>query len=129
MELRSPTATREVRRRSTWAVARSRSAAIQTKSSQHMYSGFRTSVGHRFCLQVRAGCSLILERRPGRTCKRAQDFCMEEARDFEIHRRLFVRAEYRGIFYNAPTFNLNTLNGLDRFTHRAEPAIGFGYRF
>ena len=49
--------------------------------------------------------------------------------DFNIHRRLFVRAEYRGIFYNSPAFNLNSLNGLDRFTHRAEPAIGFGYKF
>ena len=49
--------------------------------------------------------------------------------DFNIHRRVFVRAEYRGIFYNSPTFNLNALNGLDRFTHRAEPAIGFGYKF
>jgi opacity protein-like surface antigen len=49
--------------------------------------------------------------------------------DFMIHRRLFVRAEYRGIFYNSPTFNLNVLNSLDRFTHRAEPAIGFGYKF
>jgi opacity protein-like surface antigen len=49
--------------------------------------------------------------------------------DFTVHRRLFVRAEYRGILYNSPTFNLNGLNGLDRFTHRAEPAIGFGYKF
>ena len=49
--------------------------------------------------------------------------------DFTVYRRFFVRAEYRGIFYNSPTFNLNTLHGLDRFTHRAEPAIGFGYKF
>jgi outer membrane immunogenic protein len=49
--------------------------------------------------------------------------------DFTVHRRLFVRAEYRGIFYNSPTFNLTGLNGLDRFTHLAEPAIGFGYGF
>jgi opacity protein-like surface antigen len=49
--------------------------------------------------------------------------------DFQIHGRLFVRTEYRGIFYDSPTFNLNALNGLDRYTHRAEPAIGFGYKF
>ena len=49
--------------------------------------------------------------------------------DFDIHRRVFVRAEYRGIFYKSPTFDLNALNGLDRFTHQAEPAIGFGYKF
>jgi opacity protein-like surface antigen len=49
--------------------------------------------------------------------------------DFDIRRRLFVRAEYRGIFYSSPTFDLNSLTGLDRFTHRAEPAVGLGYRF
>jgi outer membrane immunogenic protein len=49
--------------------------------------------------------------------------------DFNVHRRLFLRAEYRGIFYNSPTFSLNGLNGLDRFTHRAEPAIGLAYKF
>ena len=49
--------------------------------------------------------------------------------DFDLHRRLFVRTEYRGIFYSSPTFNLNSLSGLDRFTHRAEPAVGLGYRF
>jgi opacity protein-like surface antigen len=49
--------------------------------------------------------------------------------DFNIHGRFFLRAEYRGIFYDSPTFNLNVLSGLDRFTHQAEPAVGFGYRF
>ena len=49
--------------------------------------------------------------------------------DFNIHGRLFARVEYRGIFYDSPTFNFNVLSGLDRYTHRAEPAIGFGYRF
>jgi outer membrane immunogenic protein len=49
--------------------------------------------------------------------------------DFDIHKRFFARAEYRGIFYNTPTFNLNALNGVDRFTHLAEPAMGFGYKF
>jgi opacity protein-like surface antigen len=49
--------------------------------------------------------------------------------DFQIGRRLFVRAEYRGTFYDSPTFAISALNGLDRFTHRAEPAIGFGYKF
>ena len=49
--------------------------------------------------------------------------------DFQIHGRLFVRAEYRGIIYDSPTFNLNAFNGLDRYTHRAEPALGFAYKF
>ena len=49
--------------------------------------------------------------------------------DFNLKKRIFMRAEYRGVFYSSPTFNLDGLNGLDRFTHRAEPSIGFGYKF
>jgi opacity protein-like surface antigen len=49
--------------------------------------------------------------------------------DFNLKKRVFMRTEYRGVFYNSPTFNLDGLNGLDRFTHRAEPSIGFGYKF
>jgi outer membrane immunogenic protein len=49
--------------------------------------------------------------------------------DFNISRHVFMRAEYRGFVYNSPTFNLASLDGTDRITHRAEPSIGFGYRF
>jgi len=49
--------------------------------------------------------------------------------DFNISSHVFVRAEYRGFVYNSPTFNLSSLDGTDRITHRAEPSIGFGYRF
>ena len=49
--------------------------------------------------------------------------------DFKLSKHVFVRAEYRGLVYNSPTFDLPDLNGLDRVTHRAEPSIGFGYSF
>ena len=49
--------------------------------------------------------------------------------DFNIAHHIFMRAEYRGFVYNSPTYDLPTLAGLDRVTHRAEPSIGFGYRF
>lgn len=49
--------------------------------------------------------------------------------DFNLNQHVFVRAEYRGLVYNSPTYDLAPLNGLDRTTHRAEPSIGFGYRF
>ena len=49
--------------------------------------------------------------------------------DFNLARHLFMRAEYRGFVYNSPTYNLASLDGTDRITHRAEPSIGFGYRF
>lgn len=49
--------------------------------------------------------------------------------DFKLSQRVFVRAEYRGLVYDSPTFDLSGLNGLDRTAHRAEPSIGFGYSF
>jgi len=49
--------------------------------------------------------------------------------DFNLTKRIFVRAEYRGLVYNSPTFDLASTNGADRITHRAEPSIGVGYRF
>ena len=49
--------------------------------------------------------------------------------DFNVTKRVFVRAEYRGLVYNSPTFDLTSALGADRVTHRAEPSIGFGYRF
>ena len=49
--------------------------------------------------------------------------------DFKISQHVFMRAEYRGFVYNSPTYNLTALDGTDRITHRAEPSIGFGYRF
>ena len=49
--------------------------------------------------------------------------------DINLTDHLFVRGEYRGFVYSSPTYNLSALNGLDRVTHRAEPSIGFGWRF
>ena len=49
--------------------------------------------------------------------------------DFRLSSHIFLRAEYRGFVYNSPTFGLPALAGTDRITHRAEPSIGFGYRF
>src|SRR6267154_4463085 len=49
--------------------------------------------------------------------------------DFNLTHHVFMRAEYRGFVYNSPTYDLTGLDGTDRITHRAEPSIGFGYRF
>jgi outer membrane immunogenic protein len=49
--------------------------------------------------------------------------------DFRLTHHIFMRAEYRGFVYNSPTYDLAVFNGLDRITHRAEPSVGFGYRF
>jgi len=49
--------------------------------------------------------------------------------DFDLTHHVFVRAEYRGFVYNSPTYDLAGLSGVDRTTHRAEPSVGFGYRW
>jgi opacity protein-like surface antigen len=49
--------------------------------------------------------------------------------DYNFTHRLFLRAEYRGLVYNSPTYNIAGLADTDRTTHRAEPSIGLGFRF
>jgi outer membrane immunogenic protein len=49
--------------------------------------------------------------------------------DLNLSKHVFMRAEYRGFVYNSPTYDIPGLNGSDRVTHRAEPSLGFGYRF
>lgn len=49
--------------------------------------------------------------------------------DMGITKQLFVRAEYRGLIYNSPTYGIASLARMDRVTQRFEPSIGFGWRF
>jgi outer membrane immunogenic protein len=49
--------------------------------------------------------------------------------DVTFSQHIFMRVEYRGFVYDSPTFDLAGLAGTDRVTHRAEPSLGFGYRF
>ena len=49
--------------------------------------------------------------------------------DFKLSQHIFMRAEYRGFVYDSPIYDLTGLAGADRITHRAEPSVGFGYRF
>lgn len=49
--------------------------------------------------------------------------------DFKLSEHVFVRAEYRGFVYDSPTYDLAGLAGTDRTTHRAEPSVGFGYKW
>lgn len=48
--------------------------------------------------------------------------------NFDITRNFGVRAEYRGLVYKVPDFELDRLN-LDKFTHLAQPSVGFFVRF
>jgi outer membrane immunogenic protein len=49
--------------------------------------------------------------------------------DADITSHLFVRAQYRGLIYNSPTYDLPVLARMDRVTQRFEPTVGFGWRF
>ena len=49
--------------------------------------------------------------------------------DFNMTKRIFVRAQYRGLVFNSPTFDISANLGADRVTHQAEPSIGLGLKF
>jgi opacity protein-like surface antigen len=66
---------------------------------------------------------------PGATTQTRAAFVYGAGADFSLAKRVFLRAEYRGLVYESPTFGLSDTLGPDRVTHRAEPSVGFGYRF
>src|SRR5439155_17689742 len=66
---------------------------------------------------------------PGANTQARAAFVYGAGADFNISHRLFMRAQYRGLVYNSPTFDVAPINNLDRVTHRAEPSVGFGFRF
>jgi opacity protein-like surface antigen len=55
--------------------------------------------------------------------------------DYKLYKRLALRLQYRGLYYNNPNFKVNTLNGsVISFVagyrgHMAEPSIGLVFRF
>ena len=48
--------------------------------------------------------------------------------NFRVTNHFGIRAEYRGLAYKVPDFGVSTLN-LDKFTHLAQPSVGFVFRF
>jgi len=48
--------------------------------------------------------------------------------DFPIVKHVSLRAEYRGLVYNAPDFGFSDLN-TDKVTHTAQPSAGIVFRF
>jgi opacity protein-like surface antigen len=48
--------------------------------------------------------------------------------DFPLGSHVALRAEYRGLVYNAPDFELDSLNA-DTVTHTAQPSVGIVFRF
>ena len=48
--------------------------------------------------------------------------------NFDITNNFGIRAEYRGLVYKVPDFGLTPFD-LDKFTHLAQPSVGFFFRF
>ncbi len=48
--------------------------------------------------------------------------------DYDLTHHLALRAEYRGLVYKTPDFNVSTLNA-DKVTHTAQPSAGIVIRF
>jgi opacity protein-like surface antigen len=48
--------------------------------------------------------------------------------DFPLVKHVSLRAEYRGLVYNAPDFGFSNLN-TDKVTHAAQPSAGIVFRF
>jgi len=112
----------------------SSSGALGVKNYSHEVSAayvFRIPL-RRFTPFVTAGAgALVFDPKDfqGADSQTRAAFVYGGGADFNISSHVFVRAEYRGFVYNSPTYNLTSLDGTDRLTHRAEPSIGFGYRF
>jgi len=107
---------------------------VGVKSDQHEVSAayvYRHPL-RKFTPFVEAGVAgLVFDPRdtPGASTQTRVAFVYGGGADFSITHRVFLRAEYRGFVYNSPTFDYAQTSGTDRVTHRAEPSIGFGYRF
>ena len=92
---------------------------------------FRKPLKHWTPFVLAGAGGLILDPKdmPGIGSQSRAAFVYGGGADFTLSRRIYVRAEYRGLVYNSPTYDLPALAGTDRTTHRAEPSVGFGYRF
>jgi len=107
---------------------------LGVKSNQHEVTAayvYRHALRH-FTPFVEAGVGGLVfapTDAPGTSTQTRAAFVYGGGADFNVTKRIFVRAEYRGLVYNSPTFDLAPALGADRVTHRAEPSIGFGYRF
>jgi opacity protein-like surface antigen len=49
--------------------------------------------------------------------------------DFNVTKRFFIRAQYRGQVFNSPRLGTGIGNAPERITHLAQPSVGFGIRF
>ena len=112
----------------------SAAGALGVKTNSHEVSGayvFRMPFGKITPFALAGMGALVFDPRnyAGASTQTRAAFVYGGGADFSLTHHLFMRAEYRGLVYNSPTYDLAALNRLDRVTHRAEPSVGFGYRF
>lgn len=65
---------------------------------------------------------------PGAQRQTVGVFAYGAGADFPLVRHISLRAEYRGLVYNAPDFGLSTLN-TNTVTHTAQPSAGIVFHF
>ncbi|HUI78814.1 MAG TPA: outer membrane beta-barrel protein [Bryobacteraceae bacterium] len=107
-------------------------AAVSTNS--HEVSGayvFRMPFRKFTAFALAGAGALVFDPRhfAGASTQTRAAFVYGAGADLNLSQHIFLRAEYRGFVYNSPTYDVPGLAGLDRVTHRAEPSVGFGYRF
>jgi len=110
------------------------SSAEGVKTNSHEISGayvFRMPFRKFTAFALAGAGALVFDPRnfAGASTQTRASFIYGAGADFNLSSHIFMRAEYRGFVYNSPTYDLPGLAGLDRVTHRAEPSVGFGYRF
>jgi outer membrane immunogenic protein len=107
---------------------------VGVKSDNHEFSAayvFRHKM-HGITPFAEAGAAgLVFDPRDfaGASTQTRAAFLYGAGADIDLSSHFFIRAEYRGFIYNSPAFGLLASQGADRVTHRAEPSVGFGYRF
>jgi len=110
------------------------SSGTGVKTNSHEISGayvFRMPFGKVTPFALAGAGALVLDPKDfvGAGTQTRAAFVYGAGADLNLSAHVFMRAEYRGFVYNSPTYDLQALTGLDRTTHRAEPSVGFGYRF
>ncbi len=110
------------------------SGVFGVKTNSHEVSGayvFRMPFGKVTPFALAGVGALVFDPKDfaGASTQTRAAFVYGAGADLNLTNHIFMRAQYRGFVYNSPTYDLPALAGLDRTTHRAEPSIGFGYRF
>jgi len=112
----------------------SAAGSFGVKTNTHEFSGayvFRMPFGKVTPFALAGVGALVFNPKDlaGASTQTRASFVYGAGADLNLTHHLFMRAEYRGFVYNSPTYDLVALSHLGRITHRAEPSVGFGYRF